>query len=142
MKLAMNLAELQHRVSQYADLDLAPLYEAYRAQGGNGDIEGFLAFLSSSRIIDTTLLRELHSLGDVEVPGATDPALQEPQLAAWASAAPVAPDRGPATAAPSSPPSPSPAPGAPSPAPAAPTTEVRYQPIALLGQGAMGAIRI
>ena len=131
----MDLAELQRRIDQHARLDLTPLYEAYRAQSGADDVDGFLAFLGSSRILDTALLKELHGLGDVEVPTIDDPALQGTVLAAWVAGATTLPDPGSGTL-------PSAAQASRGSRSTAPAAEIRYEPVALLGQGAMGAIRI
>src|ERR1700722_3038265 len=86
----MDLAELQSRVDRHAKLDLSPLYDAYRAQGG-GDIEGFLAFLGAARAIDPSLLKELHGMAGVETPQVDDPAYRGTLLATWAKTA--MPDR-------------------------------------------------
>jgi serine/threonine-protein kinase len=118
----MDLAELQRRVEPYVKLDLTPLYDAYRAQGG-GDIDGFLAYLGASRALDPSVLKELHGMAAVETPSVQDPAYKGTKLAAWASASsPGAPARG--------------TPGA------APASDVRFQSISRLGEGAMGAIDV
>jgi len=121
--------ELQKRINQYVKLDLAPLFEAYKAQSGSESIEGFIEFLSNARVIDTSLRKELHTAGDVELPSVSDAALSGTKLATWVQdAVTIVSDREPAKA----------------PLGASPTggTDVRYTPIALLGQGAMGAIQI
>src|SRR5262249_23000447 len=70
-----------------------------------------------------------HTAGDIELPSASDPSLSGTKLATWIQdAATIAIDREPAQA--------------PSGAPPAGGNDVRYTPIAMLGQGAMGAIQI
>src|SRR5689334_20143879 len=98
-QLSVDYPELQKRINQHVKLDLAPLFEAYKAQGKSVSIEGFIEFLSSSRVIDTSLLKELHTAGDIELPSASDPSLSGTKLATWIQdAATIAIDRGPAQA--------------------------------------------
>jgi serine/threonine-protein kinase len=125
----MDLAELQRRIDRVAKVDLTPLYDTYRAQGG-GDIDGFLAFLGASRTIDAALLRELHGMTNVETPSVRDPAYQGTLLATWAKTrvglgtaeAMPAPSRASAVALSSA--------------------EARFRSISRLGEGAMGAVDI
>ncbi len=129
----MDLAELQSRVDRHAKLDLSPLYDAYRAQGG-GDIEGFLAFLGAARAIDPSLLKELHGMAGVETPPVDDPAYRGTLLDTWARTA--MPDRSRGTL---------PGPGVAADGatgPAAPGSDARFRSISRLGEGAMGAIDI
>jgi len=117
----MDLPELQTRVDKYVRLDLAPLFDAYVAQGGGKDIEGFLAFLASSRIVDASLLKELHGMTDVEVPAVTDPAFGGTMLQQWAST------HGSATEVDAAPPVHAPD----APKQAAPAHEVRFAPVTI-----------
>ena len=126
----MNLAELQRRVDRIVKLDLSPFYDTYRAQGG-GDIDGFLAFLGAARIVDPSLLKELHGMTDVETPSARDPAYQGTMLAKWATTG--MPDGSRGTR---------PGPAGVATDAAAPASDVRFQSISRLGEGAMGAIDI
>jgi hypothetical protein len=148
----MDFAELQERVNAYVKLDLQPLFDAYQAQSGSSSIEGFIDFLRTARVIDASLLTELHAAGPVEIPKLDDPALAQTNLGAWAQRitatgtviappptgaelrAPAAHAAHAAHAAPA-------AYAAPA-APAAPAADIRYVPITLLGQGAMGAVHI
>ena len=123
----MDLAELQRRVDRYTTLDLRPLHDAYRAQGG-GDIEGFLAFLGARRAIDPALLKDLHGMTDVETPSAQDPAYRGTLLEAWSQTA-VQGGRG------------APLKGMGGGG-ATTTSDPRFQAISRLGEGAMGAIDI
>ncbi|APR88081.1 Serine/threonine protein kinase PrkC, regulator of stationary phase [Minicystis rosea] len=125
----MDLATLQKRVDGYVKVDLRPLYEAYRAEGGT-DLDGFVAYLGAARAIDPVLVKELHTLGGVETPSLEDPAYQGTLLASWArtvaprqahdaasgrASAPAITDRG---------------------------SDVRFRTISRLGEGAMGAVDI
>jgi serine/threonine-protein kinase len=124
----MDLAELQRRVDQVAKVDLTPLYDAYRAQGG-GDIDGFLAFVGAARAIDRSLLKELHGMADVETPSVRDPAYRGTLLATWAN-----------TRMPEG--SQEAGPRASAPGELVPSTDARFRSISRLGEGAMGAIDI
>ncbi len=124
----VTFAELQERVNRYAKLDLYPLFTAYKAQTGSENIEGFVEFLSTSRVIDASVLKELYTASNVEIPSVDDPSLAGTRLAAWSQAA-----TNPARA---------PEPAARAEERRAPAAEVRYQPLAVIGQGAMGAISI
>ena len=122
----MDLSELQRRVDQHVKLDLRPHHEAYRAQGG-GDIDGFLAFLGTTRAVDPSLLKELSAMTDVETPQIQDPAYRGTMLATWASTVMPGPRAGATTTA---------------AVIAVPGSDVRFQSISRLGEGAMGAIDI
>src|SRR5512135_3009480 len=122
----MDLAELQKRVDRHIQLDLRPHYDAYRAQGG-GDIDGFLAFLGAARVIDPALLKELYAMTDVETPSILDPAYRGTLLAAWATTAGIGGSLGSRDPAPATLPSPA----------APPASDVRFQSISRLGEGAM-----
>jgi len=122
----MDLSELQRRVDQHVKLDLRPHYDAYREQGG-GDIDGFLAFLGATRAVDPSLLKELSAMTDVETPQILDSAYRGTKLATWASTAMPGARAGAATNV---------------EAIAAPASDVRFQSISRLGEGAMGAIDI
>jgi serine/threonine-protein kinase len=124
----MDLAELQRRVDRSTKLDLRPLYDAYRGRGG-GDIEGFLAFLGAERAVDPSLLKEIHAMGDVETPTAHDSAYRGTLIAAWAKTA-ASPGRAALRGADDA------------PEVAVQSSDVRFQPISRLGEGAMGAIDI
>jgi serine/threonine-protein kinase len=126
----MNLADLQRRVDRVVKLDLSPLHDAYRAQGGS-DLDGFLAFLGATRAIDPSVLKELHGMTEVETPSVRDLAYRGTMLAAWAktaaAAGPTGTGGGPAGGVADA---------------AAPAADARFQPISRLGEGAMGAIDI
>ena len=122
----MDLSELQRRVDQHVKLDLRPHHDAYRDQGG-GDIDGFLAFLGTTKAVDPSLLKELCAMTDVETPRILDPAYRGTRLATWASTVMPGARAGAATDAATI---------------AAPASDVRFQSISRLGEGAMGAIDI
>ena len=62
----MTLTELQRRVRQHIDVDLAPLYQQYRSAGGSDDINDFIRYLRDERVIDARILADLHSDDSVE----------------------------------------------------------------------------
>jgi serine/threonine protein kinase len=128
----VNLAELQKRISQYVELDLSPLHEAYLAESPKGSIDGFLSYLAAARVIDAELLKQLHAEGSVEIPALDSPALAGTQLAAWSAGgqATVVTDADRARAAK----------GEAAQPEADATPEVRFEPLTRLGQGAMGAV--
>ncbi len=154
----MTFADLQERVNRYAKLDLYPLFAAYKAQTGSEDIEGFLEFLSASRVVDASVLKELYAASEVEIPSVNDPSLAGTGLAAWSQAATrsqaatgsqAATRSQAATGSQAVTSSQAATSHARGPEPAAraeerraPGADVRYQPLAVLGQGAMGAISI
>jgi eukaryotic-like serine/threonine-protein kinase len=129
----MDVAELQRRVDRVAKLDLRPLYDTYLAEAGAAaSREGFLAFLGRTRAVDIALLKELHATSDVEITRATDaaafaatlggagpPRVRNPgdMTVPGGSQAVVA--RNPGT-----------------------MTMTRFEPIAKLGEGAMGSVSI
>ena len=47
-------------------------------------MDGFLAFLGAARIVDASLLKEIHGMTDVEVPAITDSAFAGTMLQQWA----------------------------------------------------------
>jgi serine/threonine-protein kinase len=124
----MDFEELERRVHRHGNLDLRPFHEAYQARGG-GDLDGFLAFLGAQRALDPAVLEELRAGSEVETPSVGDPAYRGTLLASWASTRPAG--------SPGSR-------GAPTgeAATAAPLSDVRYQSISRLGEGAMGAIDV
>jgi serine/threonine-protein kinase len=126
----MDLPELQRRVDKHVKLDLSPFYATYRAQGGD-DIDGFLAFLGASRAVDPAVLKDLYGLTDVETPSVLDPAYRGTLLARWATSAPTllgSPATMAATAAAKD--------------AGLPVSDVRFQSISRIGEGAMGAVDI
>ncbi len=119
-------------------MDLAPLYSAYEAEGRSASIEGFIDYLTRARVLDTSLLKELHTTGGVELPQPTDAALAGTQLAAWSQATQANGDDldGVTTRMDG------PSQGAAAASRAGGGAEERYQNIAVLGRGAMGAISL
>jgi eukaryotic-like serine/threonine-protein kinase len=141
----VDFAELQRRVDARVKVDLQPLYAAYQSQGGSGDIHGFIAYLGTARVIDASLLKELHAAGQVELPRFDDPALRGTQLAAWSQAATRpgienATSVGAATAGAATATGAGAATGAGLSRP--PGADVRYTTVTWLAQGAMGAVSI
>ena len=56
----MTLDELQREVSQHQDIDLGPLFEAYRKQAGREDVVGFVRFLRDKGVLSPAALQALH----------------------------------------------------------------------------------
>ena len=130
-------------------LDLAPLFEAYKAEQKSEDIDGFVSYLVTARVLDATLVRELYSDTDVDLGTDESLALAGTLLSKRGGGTLVIGPTGTLAAAKASPKSDETViggfkgePDAGPAASAAPETEARFEPIARLAQGAMGAIDV
>lgn len=56
----MTLDELQRQVNEHQELDLKPLFEAFRKQSGTADMAGFVRFLQSQDALSTASLAAIH----------------------------------------------------------------------------------
>ena len=56
----MTLDELQRKVSQYQDIDLGPLFDAYRKKSNSDNLVGFARFLRDKGILSAAALAALH----------------------------------------------------------------------------------
>ncbi len=139
----MDLLALQRRVDAYTVLDLRPLYEAYVASAGaSASQDGFLAYLGNARAVDAAVLKELYAENAVEISRPTDPlfaatlGLGRGGATTPSRDAPAAPRLGPGDATLDAP--------ARSGAPFGPPSSqtMRFAPISLLAEGAMGSVSI
>ncbi len=67
----MNLSQLQQRVDRYVKLDLSPLFDAYRAEQHSDDIDGFVAYLVKARVLDPSLVKDLYADTEIDLPSTT-----------------------------------------------------------------------
>ncbi len=123
----MDLAELQARIGSHTDVDLAAQLAAYQEQTGSDDLNGFVRFLLSQGIIDIDTFAELHATGNVEVTPIADPEAAKTAFGDQPTAhdPSSAPETGPAEAEDHGDDEPP-----------------RYELMAELGKGAMGAVHI
>ncbi len=141
----MNLDQLKQRLGAQVELDLPSLFARYRTEAKSEDLDGFVSYLVKARILDAAAVTELYAQTDVELGPA--PAVSPTLLSGRSGRADAAPGRhatpdagsmadvetaiggfsGPEANA-----------SIPRPDP----QEARYEPIARLGQGAMGAVDV
>lgn len=143
----VDFADLQIRVSRFANVDLKPLFADYQARSGSSDMDGFVSFLRTSRVIDETQLKDLLTGGGVEIPTAGDlgfagTILSAPQRARMGEDATVVTPSAPQGRGAGAVSTVSPALGVAAGAAAPQVPPERYHAIAVLGEGAMGAVSI
>lgn len=152
----VNLSDLSSRVSQRLQGELQQHLHTYQSRSGSPSFEGFLRYLGAVGRVDPALLRELHGLGEVELPRREDPSAAStaitshgPPTGAASPGASTSQGQPPDSTVAASPEqlpqgtkSPAPSPWALLLARRFSGVDTRYESLAVLGQGAMGSVSI
>ena len=144
----MELGELARRIREVSPIDVAAAYNAYQAEVGSGDLDGFLAFLRDRNWLTTDAFCALHAGAPIRLtalpitaslyPGTTARPSMDPRASAAQTLMPAGGSSHPrprATYAAAA----TPYANAASPEPAA---AAGYQVLGVVGRGAMGEVAV